>query len=87
MNQPEVPGPAAASRPEPGHPALASAGEALRPALTLYLDVHRSPELSGEERRTAGLFADRLAALGLDVTRGVGGHGVVGVLRNGEGPR
>ncbi|MGO4632877.1 amidohydrolase [Streptomyces sp. 2RAF24] len=87
MNPPEPLGPATTSRPEPPHPALASAGEALRPALTLYLDVHRSPELSGEERRTAAQFADRLSALGLDVTRGIGGHGVVGVLRNGEGPR
>lgn len=75
------------NRPEPLRPALASAGQALRPALTLYLDVHRSPEVSGEERRTAALFADRLAALGLEVTRGIGGHGVAGVLRNGEGPR
>ncbi|MGW4703048.1 amidohydrolase [Streptomyces sp. NPDC004285] len=75
------------NQPEPPDPVLAPAGTALRPALTLYLDVHRNPEPSGEERRTAGLFADRLAALGLDVTRGVGGHGVVGVLRNGEGPR
>ncbi|MFF7776511.1 amidohydrolase [Streptomyces tanashiensis] len=87
MNQPEPLGAAAASRPGSLHPVLASAGEALRPALALYLDVHRTPELSGEERRTAGLFADRLADLGLDVTRGIGGHGVVGVLRNGEGPR
>ncbi|MFJ7199567.1 MULTISPECIES: amidohydrolase [unclassified Streptomyces] len=69
------------------HPALARAGEAVRPALTLYLDVHHNPELSGEERRTAALFADRLAAIGCEVTRGVGGHGVVGELRNGEGPR
>lgn len=75
------------NRSEPLRPALASAGQAVRPALTLYLDVHRSPEVSGEERRTAALFADRLAALGLEVTRGIGGHGVAGVLRNGEGPR
>ncbi|MER8232663.1 amidohydrolase [Streptomyces sp. NPDC094049] len=65
---------------------LAPAREVLRPALLLCLDVHRTPELSGEETRTAGLFADRLTALGFDVTRGVGGHGVVGVLRNGAGP-
>ncbi|GHF99193.1 amidohydrolase [Streptomyces zaomyceticus] len=75
------------NRSKPLRPALASAGQAVRPALTLYLDVHRSPEVSGEERRTAALFADRLAALGLEVTRGIGGHGVAGVLRNGEGPR
>ncbi|MFD8639423.1 amidohydrolase [Streptomyces zaomyceticus] len=75
------------NRSRPLRPALAAAGQAVRPALTLYLDVHRSPEVSGEERRTAALFADRLAALGLEVTRGIGGHGVAGVLRNGEGPR
>ncbi|WP_326733645.1 amidohydrolase [Streptomyces sp. NBC_01022] len=69
------------------HPALAALDEVVRPALLLYLDAHRHPEVSGEEARTAALFADRLATLGLDVTRNIGGHGVVGVLRNGEGPR
>lgn len=71
------------------HPALSPAltQETIRPALTLYLDVHRHPETSGEEARTAALFADRLTAAGLDVARGIGGHGVVGVLRNGDGPR
>ncbi|MFI8513417.1 amidohydrolase [Streptomyces sp. NPDC085460] len=62
-------------------------GDVLRSALTLYLDVHSSPEPSGAEERTARVFGDRLAALGLEETRGVGGHGVVGVLRNGPGPR
>ncbi|MGW7428349.1 amidohydrolase [Streptomyces sp. NPDC054861] len=71
----------------PAHPVLARAGEALRPALTLYLELHHDPEVSGEESRTAARFADRLAAVGLEVARGVGGHGVVGVLRNGPGPR
>ncbi|MFJ6012695.1 amidohydrolase [Streptomyces sp. NPDC092952] len=60
--------------------------EVLRPALELYLDVHAHPEPSGAERRTAALFAARLAASGCAVTRDVGGHGVVGVLRNGDGP-
>ncbi|MEU8540353.1 amidohydrolase [Streptomyces sp. NPDC048717] len=58
----------------------------LRPALGLYLDLHAHPEPSGEEARTAHRFAERLTAAGLDVTREVGGHGVVGVLRNGPGP-
>ncbi|MFD6275881.1 amidohydrolase [Streptomyces sp. NPDC060209] len=71
----------------PNHPALAHSDLAVRPALTLYLDVHRTPEVSGEESRTAALFADRLAATGFDVARGIGGHGVTGVLRNGDGPR
>lgn len=52
----------------------------------IYQDLHRHPELSMQERRTAGIAADYLSAHGFEVTRGVGGTGVVGVLRNGEGP-
>src|ERR687895_685637 len=52
----------------------------------LYRDLHEHPELSFQEERTAALMAARLAAAGLDVTTGVGKTGVVGVLRNGEGP-
>jgi amidohydrolase len=52
----------------------------------LYKDVHRHPELSMEEQRTAGLAVERLSAAGFEVTAGVGGTGVVGLLRNGEGP-
>ncbi|MDI1325748.1 MAG: amidohydrolase [Brevundimonas sp.] len=52
----------------------------------LFDDFHRNPELSGLEVRTAGIMAARLTALGYDVTSGVGGTGVVAVLRNGEGP-
>ncbi|MEU6539990.1 amidohydrolase [Streptomyces sp. NPDC047000] len=66
---------------------LTSAGVVLRPALALYLDLHAHPEPSGQEARTADRFAGRLAAAGCTVTREVGGHGVVGVLRNGDGPR
>jgi len=43
-------------------------------------DVHRHPELSGAEARTAGLVAERLRALGFAVRMGVGGHGLVAVL-------
>jgi amidohydrolase len=52
----------------------------------LYRDVHRHPELSHEERRTAALVADGLRGDGFEVHEGIGGTGVVGVLRNGEGP-
>ncbi|MET9551455.1 amidohydrolase [Streptomyces sp. NPDC006645] len=58
--------------------------ETLRDALELYLELHAHPELSGAESRTAERFAAHLK--GAAVTRGVGGHGVVGVLRNGAGP-
>jgi hippurate hydrolase len=52
----------------------------------LYRDLHRHPELSFQEHRTAAVVADHLDALGFETTTGVGGTGVVGVLRNGEGP-
>lgn len=54
--------------------------------VTLYEDLHRNPELSFQETRTAGIVADRLRDLGYDVTTGVGRTGVVGVLANGDGP-
>src|SRR4029078_3013758 len=52
----------------------------------LYKDVHSHPELSMQETRTANLAADRLRASGYEVTNSVGKTGVVGLLRNGEGP-
>jgi amidohydrolase len=52
----------------------------------LYKDIHSHPELSMQETRTAGLGADRLRAAGYEVTTGVGKTGVVGLLRNGDGP-
>ncbi len=51
-----------------------------------YRDLHANPELSLEEKRTAGKIAERLRAVGFEVTEGVGGHGVVGLLKNGAGP-
>ena len=52
----------------------------------LYKDVHRHPELSMQEERTAGLATERLQKAGFEVTTGVGNTGVVGVLANGDGP-
>ncbi|WP_112265045.1 amidohydrolase [Lentzea terrae] len=52
----------------------------------LYRDLHQHPELSLQEFRTAEVLADALRPLGFDVTTNVGGTGVVGVLRNGDGP-
>ena len=49
-------------------------------------DIHAHPELSQHEERTAGIVAEVLGGLGLEVTRNVGGFGVVGLLRGkGEG--
>ena len=55
-------------------------------AESLYMDLHRNPELSLHEVKTAATIADNLRKLGFDVTTGVGGTGVVGVLKNGKGP-
>jgi len=52
----------------------------------VYTDVHAHPELSMQEHRTAGVAADHLRAARYDVTTAVGGTGVVGLLRNGDGP-
>jgi amidohydrolase len=51
-----------------------------------YRDLHQHPELSLQERRTAGRVAQRLRSAGYEVHEGVGGTGVVGVLRRGDGP-
>src|SRR6476619_288903 len=67
-------------------PALAPLPNLLPELEALYTDVHAHPELSMQETRTAGLAADRLRAAGYDVTTGIGKTGVVGLLRNGEGP-
>jgi len=52
--------------------------------IELYRDLHRHPELSGSEERTAGIIAKRLSELGIEVKTGIGGHGVVGVLKGGK---
>ena len=52
----------------------------------LYKDIHSHPELSMQETRTAGIAAERLRLAGYKVITGVGKTGVVGLLRNGDGP-
>src|SRR5262249_38102200 len=52
----------------------------------LYKHLHAHPELSKQEEETAARMAAELRALGFEVTEKVGGHGVVGVLKNGKGP-
>lgn len=61
--------------------------EALYPEIeALYIDLHQHPELSWQEEQTATKVAARLKPLGYEVTTGIGGTGVVGLLRNGSGP-
>ncbi len=52
----------------------------------LFIHFHRNPELSFREYETAKRLAEELRATGVEVTEGVGGTGLVGMLRNGEGP-
>ncbi|CAG8203330.1 unnamed protein product [Penicillium olsonii] len=52
----------------------------------VYRHIHANPELSGEEEETAKIASDHLNSLGFEVTTKIGGHGVAGVLRNGNGP-
>ena len=65
---------------------LAHLGRLLPDLESVYKDIHSHPELSMQENRTAGIAADHLRAAGYDVTTAVGKTGVVGVLRNGDGP-
>ena len=53
----------------------------------LRRDIHAHPELGLETARTAALVAAKLNSWGIEVHQGVGGHGVVGVIRAGDGPR
>ena len=53
---------------------------------TIYKDIHAHPELSMQETRTARIAETHLKAMGFEVTAGVGKTGVVGLLRNGDGP-
>ena len=71
--------------------ALAPAGlpspsdELLKELEQTYKDIHSNPELSMQEHRTSGIAAAWLKQQEYEVTEGVGGTGVVGLLRNGDG--
>ncbi|MEV4258242.1 M20/M25/M40 family metallo-hydrolase, partial [Spirillospora sp. NPDC049652] len=71
----------AAEPPGPEARIDAEAGRLDAALIALRRDIHRHPELAGGETRTAALVAARLRAAGLEVATGVGGTGVVGVLK------
>lgn len=60
--------------------------EQLEGLVEIYREFHRNPELSFHEEQTAKRLAGHWRAAGYQVTTGVGGHGVVGLMTNGEGP-
>lgn len=59
----------------------------LQSFIALRRQIHAAPELGGETPNTAELVAAKLTQWGYQVHRGIGGHGLVGVLKRGEGPR
>jgi amidohydrolase len=65
---------------------VADYGELQAGQEAFYKDLHQHPELSHQERRTAGRVAERLREYGFTVHSGIGGTGVAGVLANGSGP-
>jgi hippurate hydrolase len=52
----------------------------------LYIDLHRHPELSFQETRTAGVIAQHLTDLGIEFEEGIGKTGVAAKIENGDGP-
>ncbi len=60
--------------------------ENLDDLVQLYRHFHSHPEISFEEKNTAARLAAELKAVGAEVTTQVGGHGVVALVKNGEGP-
>src|SRR6185503_6071877 len=77
---------ASAARADAPERGLAGLDEIYPKLDALYIDLHKNPELSMKEEKTAARLAGELKALGYQVTTGVGGTGVVGVLKNGAGP-
>lgn len=68
-------------------PKLQSSIDQVMPTVdSLYLDLHQNPELSLHESHTAATMEEKLRALGYEVTAGVGGTGVVAIMKNGDGP-
>ncbi|MEV7954409.1 M20 family metallopeptidase [Streptomyces sp. NPDC088141] len=68
------------------HAVLSGLAEIRSDLENLYQDLHRHPELGLREHRTAKKVSDALRDCGYEVTDGIGGTGVIGVLANGDGP-
>ena len=83
--------PVARSQPQAGPPAALAVVNKVIDAevddlVKLYQHLHANPELSLQEEKSAARMAEELKKLGFEVTTKVGGHGVVGVFKNGAGP-
>lgn len=75
---------------DPNDGALRALIERYRPEIKtfegFYCNLHTFPELSGQEERTATTAAEHLNGLDFEVHTHIGGYGVAGVFRNGDGP-
>lgn len=79
-------GPLLATLPAAADPVRDATAREMPALMTLYRELHASPELSGAEVKTAARLAAEARKAGYTVTEKVGGTGVVAVLRNGDGP-
>ena len=70
-----------------GSPMMARMLELAAEMRAIRQDIHRHPELAYEEKRTASIVAARLREWGIEVHEGIGGTGVVGLLRAGTSAR
>ncbi len=61
--------------------------ENLPELIAIYKHLHKNPEISLQEEKTSAFLAAELRKLGLEVHERVGGYGVVGIFRNGDGPQ
>ena len=52
----------------------------------LYIDIHKNPEISLMEKETSIKLANELRKVGFEVEENFGGYGIVGILKNGDGP-
>jgi amidohydrolase len=64
---------------------IKSVNEVTESYYSVYIDLHKNPELSLKELYTSRKMADELKKLGFEVNTGIGGNGVVGIFRNGTG--
>jgi len=75
---------AAAGNGDPGVDAAVADGHGY--IRDLYVELHQHPELHDQEQWTGARMATEMRSAGFEVKDGIGGHGVAGVLRNGDGP-
>ncbi len=71
----------------PGTNTIDRFAEANYPSLEkIYKQLHQNPELSGQEVKTSSFISAELRSLGFELTENLGGHSLVGILKNGKGP-